>query len=116
MLNFKLDELGQQLSHCNTQTVQLHTSLSSLSIDSSSVNHILLQLESELFDVACFHYQCQMLLRDKLHLVREREKDLSSLHSDMEILSQSLKSAQELLSQRDKLTNVQEYLNHCKVN
>ena len=110
-----MDELNQQLSDYNNQTVHLHASLSTLPLDCERVDYIVLELESELFDVSVFHYRCQMLAREKVQVLKEREKDLSCLQANMELLSQSLKNAQDLLSQKDSITNVQDYLNQCKV-
>lgn len=103
------------LSHCNEHTAQLHTSLSSVSTEDAQVNFLLLQLESELFDVSCLHHRCQMKLREKLHELKKREKDISSLQMDLKVLSQVLEEAKDLLVKQDCITDVNEYLNECKV-
>lgn len=103
------------LLHCNEQTAQLYTSLSSIPTEDPQVNFLLLQLESDLFDVSCLHHRCQMKLREKLHALRKREKDISSLQMDLKVLSEVLEEAKELLGKQDSITDVNEYLNDCKV-
>lgn len=115
-INSKLEKINEQLTLYNETTNHLHDSLSSSSMAKETrINFLRLQLESELFDVSLLHHACQMTLREKLNLLLRIESDAFTLQTDIDLLSLLLKNAQELLSQRDSLMNVQEYLNQCKV-
>jgi hypothetical protein len=115
LIGNKLDGISQQLAEYNMQTVNLHSSLASLPLNETQINQALLMIESELFDVCCTHYNCQMTLRDTLQLLRGREKDMSSLQTDIDALTQCLNDALDLLAKRDSIMSANEYLTACKV-
>lgn len=80
-----------------------------------STNILLLQFESELFEVSVLHHRCWLKLQEKLKLLKNLERDVTSLQGSIENLSSLLENAQVLLSKRDSIMNVQDYLDECKV-
>ncbi len=84
-------------------------------LDSTSVNSIILQLESELFDLGCIYHNSQCQLRDTLQHLSDAEHAATNLQSDMQLLTASLDKAKNILAQKDKIVDVNEYLKECKV-
>ena len=109
------------LSKYNFDSSNIHSLLScsspsfSPSLQSTTNNSIILQLESELFDLGCYYHRCQSLLRAKARLIRDREREISSLHTDLEKLTLCLEEAKTLLAQREGILDVGQYLKDCKV-
>ena len=85
------------------------------SVDSTSINSVILQLESELFDLGCLYHGCHRQLRDKLQSLGDAERAITNLHSDLALLTECLEEAKSLLAHKDSMVDVAQYLKECKV-
>ena len=108
------------LSQYNYESSVIHASLSKSPIntpalDSTMVNSVIIQLESELFDLSCLYHNCHSQLRDKMQALNEAERSVSNLHNDLEQLTKCLGDAKSLLAHKDDMVDVTLYLKECKV-
>lgn len=111
-----MEEIGEHISQLNETTSHLYNSLSSSSSQQEdTASALLLQFESELFEVSVLHHRCWTKLQEKLKLLKNLEKDVTSLQESIESLSALLTSAQGLIARREGIMNVQDYLEECKV-
>lgn len=111
------------LSQYNYESSTIHACLSKSPInsspyavvDSTLINSVIIQLESELFDVSCLYHNCYSQLGDKRQALSETERSVADLFSDLEQLTMCLEDANNLLSHKDNMVDVTLYLKDCKV-